>query len=196
MESTTKAKNNGKEGNGAAVRNEILKNFMREYGKRAFKLAYKLSGNVEDAKELVQEASYRVLLAWDRYDESKSLQGWFFSILWNGFVDSQRRLKQQKWVAMDAPVDGREGACYGDILSDGDGDLAQCMEDAEAVRTVRQALAHLSAEQRAVIYLCEIRGMNYEDIAQSLGVPVGTVRSRIFRARRELRKQSGLAGFA
>ena len=180
----------GKEMNGKSGDYGILENFIQAYGERAFKFAFKLSGNVEDARELVQEAFYRVLLAWDRYDESKPLKPWFFSILRNAFLDSQRRLQQRKWVALDAPVDGVKGTCYGDILSDDDGNLTRGIEDAEAERTVRQALGRLRADDRDVIELREVNGMSYEDIARSLGVPVGTVRSRVFRARRALRNQS------
>ena len=181
----------GKARNGTPARNEILEKFIQDYGQRAFRFAYKLSGNVEDAQELVQEASYRVILAWASYDKSKSLQDWFFTILRNAFIDSQRRLRQRKWVALDAPVDGIHGVSYGDILSDGDSNPARRIEDAEVVRTVRRGFGRLSSEYQAVLHLCDVSGMKYEDIAQSLNIPVGTVRSRISRARRELLGSTG-----
>ena len=196
MESTAKAKNGRKDGNGTSVRNEILEKFTRDYDKKAFRFAYKLSSNVEDAKELVQEASYRVLVAWNRYDKSKSLKNWFFSVLWNAFVDSQRRIRQRNCVALDAPVDGIDGACYGDILSDSDSNPARCVEEAQVARTVRLAFRHLRAEYRDVLGLCDMNGMEYRNVAQSLHIPVGTVRSRISRARRELRNRCDLAGLA
>jgi RNA polymerase sigma-70 factor, ECF subfamily len=175
------------------ARNVILEKFIQDYGERAFRFALKLSGNAEEARDLVQETSLRVLLAWDRYDYSRPLRGWFFSILWNAFLDSKKRARQRRWVALDAPVDGVDGACYGDILSDDDGDVLQGFENLEEARRVRRALRRLSAELRAVINLCDMNGLKYEDTARKLGVPVGTVRSRLFRARRALRNQSLLA---
>jgi len=187
---------NARRAEGTSARNETLEKFIQDYGQKAFRFAYKLSGNVEDATELVQEASYRVVRAWANYDASKSLEAWFLSILWNAFVDSRRRLRQRKWVALDAPVEGRDGVCYADILSDGDSNPARCMDDAEVMRTVRRGFGRLSSEYQAVLHLCDVSGMKYQDIAQTLNIPVGTVRSRISRARRELRNQPAMAKLA
>ena len=112
MKSTAIAKKwFGMKGAATAARNEILGKFIQDYGRKAFRFAYKLSGNVEDAKELVQESSFRVMLGWDRYDKSRPLANWFFTILWNAFLDSRRRMKQQNWVALDGPIEGAENAC-------------------------------------------------------------------------------------
>lgn len=198
MKSTIKMRRTvGTESAETAARNAILGNFLKENGNKALKFAYKLSGNADDAANLVQDASYRVLQAWDRYDKSKPLEKWFFSILRNSFVDAQRRVKRQRWVALDAPVDGQAGRRHGDILADNSADLTESLEEAEAARAARMALRRLSSDYRAVIQLWEMNGMKYAAIAGSLGIPVGTVRSRLCRARRALRKQSAkLADFA
>jgi DNA-directed RNA polymerase specialized sigma24 family protein len=74
MKNTARAKKwFGKERTDTTARNATLENFIQDYGKKAFRFAYKLSGNTEAANELLQEASYRVLRNWDRYDQSKSL---------------------------------------------------------------------------------------------------------------------------
>jgi len=194
MKSTAIAKTEfGKQNADAAARNEILEKFIQDCGKKAFRFAYRLTSNAEDAKELVQEALYRVMLAWDRYDQSRSLKSWFFTVLWNAFIDSQRRVKRWNWIALDAPVEGAPNHCYGDSLSDGAGDLARYLERAEDETAIRQALERLMPDYRAVIDLWQLNGMSYKAIAGSLGVPVGTVRSRVCRARRALRKNALLA---
>jgi len=177
----------------AAARNAILEKLIQDCGAQAFRFALKLSGNVEAAEELVQEASYRVLRAWDRYDRSRPFNLWFFSILRNAFLDSIKRAKRWKWIALDVPIDGTDGARYGDILSDEGGDVAETLAKADDQTTAREAVERLRADYRAVIEMWEMNGMGYEEIAGSLGIPLGTVRSRLFRARRALRKHSELA---
>jgi RNA polymerase sigma-70 factor (ECF subfamily) len=175
-----------------ADRNAILEKFIHDYGTKAFNYAYRLSGNVEAAKELVQEALYRVTCAWHRYDQSKPLRNWFFTVLWNTFADSQRQTKRWSWVALDAPVDRAQGICVSDTISDGDGDISQTFERAGGEESIRQAIECLRSDYRSVIDLWQMNGMSYKAIAGSLGIPIGTVRSRISRARWALRCDSEL----
>ena len=76
----------------------VFEGFVREYGERAFQFAYRLTGNVEDAKDLVQDAFHRALRSWDRYDPSRPLDAWFFTILRHLYFDSRKRAGRRKTV--------------------------------------------------------------------------------------------------
>lgn len=179
----------GKEGKATAARNEILESFIRDSGDKAYRFAYSLAGNEADAGELVQEALYRVAVAWGRYERSKPLASWFFTVLRNAYIDV-RRGSERRNVSLDRPLAGQDGPCLAEALDDGAESVAARLEREEAARTVRRALKGLKAAERAVLTLRDMEGRKYGDVARSLGVRLGTARSRIFRARQALRTQS------
>lgn len=165
--------------------------FVRDYGERAFQFAYRLSGNVEEAKELVQEAYYRVLRSWQRYDQKRSLDAWFFTILRNVFLDGRKRYERRHAVSMERPVlgaSGEEAAVLGDLLPAEDEAVLRRLERAETAAAVHAALDSLPYDHRVVLTLCDMEAMSYEEISQVLDVPVGTVRSRLSRARIAFRR--------
>ncbi len=95
----------GKEGTAKAARNEILESFLRDSGGKAYSFAHSLAGNEAEAHELVQERLYRVARAWDRYEQSKPLEAWFFTVLRNAFIDSRRRIERKSAVSLDRPLE-------------------------------------------------------------------------------------------
>jgi RNA polymerase sigma-70 factor, ECF subfamily len=148
----------------------------RDHGRFLYNVAYRLAGNDSDAQDLVQEALLRVRKGLERYQPG-SLEGWLARIVTNVFLDEVRRRRRRPadafpedpdWVVPPAP-----GA---DEVPTGFSDEVQA------------ALASLPDEFRAAVVLCDVADRPYEEIAESLGVPVGTVRSRIHRGRRLLRK--------
>lgn len=167
---------------------------MRAYGERAFQFAYRLSGNIEEAKDLVQEAFRRLLDRWERYDPSQPLDAWFFTILRHLFLDGRKRYERRHAVSLDRPPAGRDedASSYSDVLADREEAVLDRLQREEAAAEVRRALDGLSFEHRAVLVLCDMEQMSYEEIARTLAVPLGTVRSRVNRARAALRRR--LAG--
>ena len=103
----------GKEGNGTDAGSASLESFIKASDKKAHSFAYSLCGNSEEAKELVQEAFYRVARTWDKYDASKPLESWFFSIMKYAFIDSRKRAERQLGVSLDKPLDDEDGSCLG-----------------------------------------------------------------------------------
>ncbi|PFG36142.1 RNA polymerase sigma-70 factor (ECF subfamily) [Flavimobilis soli] len=151
---------------------------VRDHSARVFRLAYRLTGDRHDAEDLTQDVFVRVFRSLDRY-EPGNFEGWLHRITTNLFLDSARR-KQR--IRMDA-------------MGDDDGHLAGSVE-AQPERgfehgnldlDVRRALDALPPDYRAAVVLCDIEGLSYEEIAVTLGVKLGTVRSRIHRARSQLR---------
>jgi len=178
----------GKEGNGKAPMSVVLDGFIRDSGSRAYQFAYSLAGNGEEAGELVQEALYRVMLAWDRYEASKPLDRWFTVILRNAFLDSRRRSGRKLGVSLDQPLRADSSTVLRDLVPDREPGVLEVLERKETAARACQALQGLKPRHRAVLVLRELRGLAYGDIAKSLRLPLGTVRSRIHGARQALRQ--------
>ena len=147
----------------------------RDHGRFMYTVAYRLAGNDEDAQDLVQEALIRVKRGLERY-EPGSLEGWLARIVTNVFLDEVRRRRRRPTHALpDDPERVLPPSPAADEVS------TQLSDDIQA------ALAALPEEFRVPVVLCDVADQSYEQIAASLGVPVGTVRSRLHRGRRLLR---------
>jgi RNA polymerase sigma-70 factor (ECF subfamily) len=168
-----------------------LERFVSEYSERGYQFAYGLCGNAEDAKELVQEAFFRVFRSWDSFDQSQPLDTWFLTILRHVYVDSRKRYERRCGVSLDASADsGREDSCsLADVLADprDEAMLDRLSRDAMAAE-VRRAMDGLKADYKAVLNLCDVEGLSYEQICVVMDCPLGTVRSRINRARAALKQ--------
>jgi RNA polymerase sigma-70 factor, ECF subfamily len=147
----------------------------REYGRFLYNVAYRLAGNEVDAQDLVQEALIRVRKGLETY-EPGSLEGWLARIVTNVFLDEVRRRRRRPTEAFPADADLVLPA------TPGADEISQNLSD-----DIQAALARLPEEFRVAVVLCDVADLSYEQISASLGVPVGTVRSRLHRGRRLLR---------
>jgi len=177
----------GKEDGRTEARNEILESFIQEWGGRAYQFAYRLAGNCDDAHDLVQEALYRVMLGWDRYQTKKPLDAWFMTILRNAFLDRCKRYERKHSVSLDCPIGSGEGHSLADVMAGQDEAVQMRLERQETAKAARRALKGMRREQREVLTMCDMHGLKYDEIAATLKLPAGTVRSRIHRARRTFR---------
>jgi RNA polymerase sigma factor (sigma-70 family) len=151
---------------------------VRTHSARVYRLAYRLTGDRHDAEDLTQEVFVRVFRSLSTYAPG-TFEGWLHRITTNLFLDQARRKSRIRFegLAEDAAerLPGREptpAQAYFDTHLDGD---------------IEAALAALPPEFRAAVVLCDIEGLSYEEIAATLGVKLGTVRSRIHRGRGQLR---------
>ena len=150
----------------------------RDHGRFLYTVAYRLTGNHDDAQDLVQEVLLRVRRGLETYRPG-SLEGWLSRITTNTFLDETRRRRRR-------PVDLLPDEPDRVVPPSPGADVAMV---AEALpEDVQDALRSLPAEYRAAVVLCDVVGLSYQEIGDSLGVPVGTVRSRIHRGRALLRK--------
>jgi RNA polymerase sigma-70 factor, ECF subfamily len=154
----------------------------RDHGRFLYNVAYRLAGNDSDAQDLVQEALLRVRKGLERYQPG-SLEGWLVRIVTNVFLDEVRRRRRRPADAMpDDPDWVVPPSPPADEVPIGLSDEIQA------------AINALPEEFRTAVVLCDIADRPYEEIAESLGVPVGTVRSRIHRGRRLLRRALASTG--
>ncbi len=150
---------------------------VRQHADRVYRLAYRLSGNQHDAEDLTQETFIRVFKSLQNYQPG-TFEGWLHRITTNLFLDMVRRRGR---IRMDAlPED------YDRVPSNGP-TPEQIYHDAHLGPDLQAALDSLPAEFRAAVVLCDIEGLSYEEIGATLGVKLGTVRSRIHRGRQALR---------
>lgn len=146
---------------------------------RVYRLAYRLTGNQHDAEDLTQEVFVRVFRSLSTYTPG-TFEGWLHRITTNLFLDMVRRKQRIRFDAL-----GDDAA---ERLPSREPTPQQIFNDAHFDADVQQALDTLAPEFRAAVVLCDIEGLSYEEIAATLGVKLGTVRSRIHRGRSQLRK--------
>jgi RNA polymerase sigma-70 factor, ECF subfamily len=151
---------------------------VREHSARVHRLAYRLTGNPQDAEDLTQEVFVRVFRSLGRYTPG-TFEGWLHRITTNLFLDMARRRQRIRFEGL-----GDEAA---QRLHGTGPTPAEAFEDRHLDHDVAAALEALPAEYRAAVVLCDIEGLSYEEIAATLGVKLGTVRSRIHRGRAQLR---------
>ena len=166
---------------GQAIR-ELLEGPEHEQLER---FAFNLCRNAEEARELVQEACFRTLSG-RTYDPRRPLGAWLTAAIRNIFTDLRRRAS---WH--DSPLHEtapESDALFVEILADGSLPVGEALEREELRKVVRAALASLSEHHRQVVELCYLERVSYEDAARRLGIPGGTVRSRLIRARAHLRR--------
>jgi len=150
----------------------------RDYGRFIYTVAYRLTGNHDDAQDLVQEVLVRVQRGLATYRPG-SMEGWLSRIATNAFLDDVRRRQRRP---LDLVGDDLERVATATPGAEEASAAEQLPDDIQA------ALKTLPDEYRAAVVLCDVVGLSYEEIAESLSVPVGTVRSRIHRGRSQLRE--------
>ncbi len=151
---------------------------VQTHSARVYRLAYRLTGNQHDAEDLTQDVFVRVFRSLSTYTPG-TFEGWLHRITTNLFLDSARR-KQR--IRFDALPD--EAA---DRLAGHEPTPPESYDARHFDVDVQNALDSLPPEFRAAVVLCDIEGLSYEEIAATLGIKLGTVRSRIHRGRAQLR---------
>jgi RNA polymerase sigma factor (sigma-70 family) len=151
---------------------------VRLHSARVYRLAYRLTGNPHDAEDLTQEVFVRVFRSLSTYTPG-TFEGWLHRITTNLFLDSARRKQRIHFEGLADEMAYR--------LPGSEPTPAQAFDDTHLDDDVQAALKALPPEYRAAVVLCDIEGFSYEEIAVTLGVKLGTVRSRIHRGRAQLR---------
>jgi RNA polymerase sigma-70 factor, ECF subfamily len=161
-------------------RSESFGELVRKYQDRLYRAVVYLVGNMDEARDVVQEALTQAFRRLSTFRSSSAFYTWLYRIAMN--TAASRRRRRRIVVSLDYV---RESA--GEEPTDDGPAPSDRLEREERCRCVQRAITGLNEEQRAVLVLREIEGMRYEDIAATLSLPVGTVRSRLHRARSQLR---------
>ncbi|MDX2307337.1 MAG: RNA polymerase sigma factor [Hyphomicrobium sp.] len=156
---------------GADVRDELVSLLPR-----LRRFAHALSGSRDEAEDIVQSAVEKALGRLDQFELGTRLDSWMFQIVRTTWIDRHRRASRRPQAAGDGEIDN--------VSFD-----ARIHEQAEArmsLEIIRTEMTKLPEEQREILALVTVDGMSYQEAASSLGIPIGTVMSRLARARRKL----------
>jgi len=145
-------------------------------------VALRFAGEPSGAEDLVQDTMLRAFRGWSGFRPGTNVRAWLLTILRNTFINEYRRRRREP-VPMD--LDAIEPyAVHEATASDPEGEFFSQIVDAR----VLQAVDALPEPFREVVVLSDMEGLNYAEIAEAVGVPVGTVKSRLFRGRRQLQR--------
>lgn len=179
----------------ANLLNEVLKGCLEGKKSWAWQCAYNLCRDTNEAQELVQEACYRALKSGKRDEAFEEGAAWLYATLRNAFLDSRRRTERRKGRSLDCR-DAGGNLPLRETLAKPEETFMDGLLRQERAGVVRAALKRLSKKQRRVLALCDMEGMSYKAAAKALGVPMGTFRSRLFRARRTIVRDAGIRRLA
>ncbi len=149
-----------------------------------YNVALRLAGNKSDAEDLVQETVLKAYRAWDKYEAGTNCRAWLVTIMRNTFINKFRRESRRPGTVQ---YDSVEDVSVFEAVQDKDpeGSFFRFIVDAE----VKRAIQDLPEEFRIPVVLSDIEGLSYAEIAEILDIPVGTVKSRLFRGRRRLQQR-------
>lgn len=149
--------------------------------------ALHLTMNSDDAKDLLQETFLKAYRFWDKFEKGTNIKGWLYQIMKNSYINHYRkRVKEPRSVEFDENVSHHihAKAVPTDVHHLGEQTHHDIFED-----EIARSLESLPGEFRTVVMLSDVEELTYQEIASTIAVPLGTVRSRLHRGRRMLRKQ-------
>ena len=167
--------------NGDANAYEVL---VTAYEKNVYNLALRMTGNAQDAEDMAQEAFLKAYNSLDSFRGDSKFSVWLYRIVSNVCLDFLRRQKRRPATSLS--VEDDEGEDVQLDIPDDSQSPQELLERKLTREAVRQGLAQLPEEQRQILLLREIQGLSYEEIGLALSLEPGTVKSRIFRARKRL----------
>lgn len=166
-------------------RRDLFESLMRSTTRQAYHLAYRLTGNTVEAEDLVQETYLRAFRFFHRYDDSLPFTSWLYRIMTNAHIDHVRRRSKVQVTSLDRPNPDSAGPWE---FPDESQAPDRHVEENGMTDQMELALKSISPEFRSAVLLADVEGMAYEEIAESMQISIGTVRSRIHRGRKQLRK--------
>jgi len=162
---------------------------LRSYQRRIYSVCYRMIRDPEEARDLTQEAMVRIMEGLPSFDARARLSTWVIRVTMNLCISYLRKRKVRRQSSLDAVLDSDTGsAVVGRRLTgEGEPQPGDRVEQQESRETVIRALEQIDPQMRAVLVLRDMHDLDYQQIAEVIESPVGTVKSRLFRARAALR---------
>lgn len=159
---------------------------VRRYEKQVYNFAYRMTGNYDDANDITADAFVKVYNAIDSFRGDANFSTWLFRIVTNLYLDERKRSKAHLNIPLDEYIDLEESRVTRQVEDPSPSPLEQ-LEASERFELLQRAILDLPDYQRVMILLYHTQGQSYEEIAQIVGLPIGTVKSRLNRARLALK---------
>lgn len=159
---------------------------IRKYEQRAYQYAYRLTSNRDEASDIVADAFVRVYSALKNFRGQSSFGTWLYRILTNCYLDMRKRERNRRHESIEATlhIDGGEVQRQFEDESDGPSEI---LERNARETAVQSALTNMPEYQQAMLVMYHVEMLSYEEISEALDLPIGTVKSRLNRARLSLR---------
>jgi RNA polymerase sigma-70 factor (ECF subfamily) len=161
------------------------------FHRQAYNVAYRMTGNHADAEDLTQESFLRAYRFFDRYNRDMPFENWLFRIMSRVFVDELRKRPKYKTTSLDQPLNNPASGDADVMLEipDFDSNPANMVLSDALDERLQRSLDSLPDEFRMAVILADVEGLSYEEIAETMNCSLGTVRSRLHRGRKLLRKR-------
>ncbi|HHT94630.1 MAG TPA: sigma-70 family RNA polymerase sigma factor [Clostridia bacterium] len=160
---------------------------VERYQNKAYAISIKIVQNHDDALDCVQDSFIKAFRSLSSFNFQSSFNTWLYRIVTNTSLDLLRKNKKyQSNIPIEKPLSGDDDDDYFIQIEDQKADVENIAESNETVKAVREAISQLSEDLKKVILLFEIEQFSLIEVSEILNIPVGTVKSRLFRAREKL----------
>ncbi len=167
---------------------KAFETLLKKYRKSVYYMLLKMVKNTDDAEDLTQEAFAKAFNSIEKFDSKFAFSTWLFRIATNNCIDFIRK-KRVQTVSIDAPVEGEDGSSMRYDVRDDDLDPNDAMLKQQRKRYLTMAIERLPEKYRELVELRYFRELSYEEVANELQIPLGTVKAQLFRARELLNQE-------
>lgn len=158
-----------------------------EHEKTVYNIVYRMMNNVDDAYDLSQETFIKVYRQISSFDGKSKFSTWIYRIATNTCLDELRKRKGKETFSMNEMIESEDGQIISQYIDESENTEDKIL-DKEQAQIIRQALSEVNENYRIIITLRDINNLSYDEIAQILNISLGTVKSRISRARKEMKR--------
>ncbi len=168
--------------------NQAFQKLLKKYRKSVYYMLLKMVKNADDAEDLTQEAFAKAFNSIEKFDSKYAFSTWLFRIATNNCIDFIRK-KRVQTVSIDTPVEGDDGSNMRFDVRDEDLDPNEAMLKEQRRLYLNMAIERLPEKYKILVELRYFRELSYEEVAQELQIPLGTVKAQLFRARELLNQE-------
>ena len=169
---------------------DLFARLLATHQEKLYRVAYRMAGHHEDAQDLLQDALLEAYRSFKKFQRGTYFDKWLYRIMTNTFIDRQRHKKRVGRIdSLDTPSAGADdGEISAREIPDWTEEPSRRVLHDEFGEPVQKALNQLKPDFRMVLILSDVEEFSYEEIAEMLNIPIGTVRSRLHRARDMMRQ--------
>lgn len=168
-------------------RPEAIEELLRAYQRRVYGVCYRMIRNADEAADLTQDALIKIMEGLHSYDGRAALSTWVIRVTMNCCLSHLRKQRLRRHGSLDEPSGTADEPWSARLPAEGELSAARRVEQAEMRAALLRAMRELDSDMRAILVLRDLQELDYAQIGEVLGIPIGTVKSRLFRARVALR---------
>ncbi|WP_317368075.1 sigma-70 family RNA polymerase sigma factor [uncultured Tyzzerella sp.] len=165
---------------------DAFSQIVDKYEKMIYNLAYRIFNNTSDAEDMTQEIFIKIYKNIYKCEGKQSIKTWVYTIAYNTCIDEVRKRKGKNNISLDIEIEGEENSFSLDVPSDEPTPESALLQK-EGFLEIEQAINSLNEINKSLVFLRDIKGFSYNEISEIMGINIGTVKSRLNRARNTLK---------